>query len=92
MMKRGGTTRGILQAAIRGYQALRAGRPSPCRHIPSCSAYALEALEVHGTRHGSRLALGRLLRCRPGGSHGYDPVPPPLSQVRGADALGGSPA
>lgn len=46
-----------------------------CRHEPSCSAYAEEALRRHGTLRGTRLALSRLARCRPFGSHGYDPVP-----------------
>jgi len=68
-----------LRVTVRGYQALRAGRPSPCRHIPSCSAYAIEALEQHGARRGSWLAVRRLLRCRPGGTWGFDPVPLPGS-------------
>ncbi|MEM8793809.1 MAG: membrane protein insertion efficiency factor YidD [Pseudomonadota bacterium] len=47
-----------------------------CRFQPTCSAYALEALEVHGPFYGSWLAAKRIFRCRPGGGHGYDPVPP----------------
>jgi putative membrane protein insertion efficiency factor len=47
-----------------------------CRFHPSCSAYALESLQVHGAIRGSRLALWRLLRCQPFGTPGYDPVPP----------------
>jgi putative membrane protein insertion efficiency factor len=62
---------------IRGYQQLRAGRPSPCRFTPSCSAYALEAVEVHGAARGSWLAVRRLSRCRPLGGYGVDPVPSP---------------
>lgn len=62
---------------IHGYQAARAGRPSPCRFVPSCSAYAADAISTHGAGRGSWLALRRLGRCRPFGSHGYDPVPPP---------------
>ena len=46
-----------------------------CRYHPTCSAYALEALERHGAIRGSRLALRRILSCRPGGGSGYDPVP-----------------
>ena len=46
-----------------------------CRHIPSCSEYTIEALRSHGLIKGLYLSLKRLLSCRPGGSHGYDPVP-----------------
>ena len=48
---------------------------SNCRFQPTCSAYALEALERHGAIRGSWLGLRRVLRCRPGGGSGYDPVP-----------------
>ncbi|HEY3941526.1 MAG TPA: membrane protein insertion efficiency factor YidD [Acidimicrobiales bacterium] len=57
------------------YQAAHAGRPSPCRYWPSCSVYAAEAIERHGLWHGSLLAARRLIRCRPLGPHGVDPVP-----------------
>ena len=54
--------------------------PNVCRFTPSCSTYALEALDVHGPWRGAGLALHRLLRCHPftwlGGSSGFDPVPP----------------
>jgi len=46
-----------------------------CRHWPTCSHYAEEAIRTHGLRRGWRMALGRIVRCRPGGSYGYDPVP-----------------
>ena len=46
-----------------------------CRFQPTCSAYALEALEKHGAFRGSWLALRRILRCHPWGGEGYDPVP-----------------
>ena len=50
--------------------------PTSCRHVPSCSQYAIEALKVHGIFRGTYLAANRILRCHPWGSHGYDPVPP----------------
>ncbi len=46
-----------------------------CRYYPSCSAYALRAVGVHGAFTGSRLAAQRLLRCHPWSAGGYDPVP-----------------
>jgi uncharacterized protein len=46
-----------------------------CRHVPSCSQYMLDALKIHGPFRGLLLGTGRILRCRPGGTHGYDPVP-----------------
>ena len=49
-------------------------RPS-CRHVPSCSQYALDALKIYGPLKGPLMAIERILRCRPGGTHGYDPVP-----------------
>jgi putative membrane protein insertion efficiency factor len=64
-----------LHAAVRGYRKVTAGRPSPCRFDPSCSTYALEALEKHGAARGSWLTLRRLLRCHPWGGMGWDPVP-----------------
>lgn len=66
-----------LRWIILTYQQLRAGRPSPCRYQPTCSSYALEAVEVHGARRGSWLAVRRLCRCHPWGGHGWDPVPLP---------------
>ncbi len=61
--------------AVRGYQYVSAGRPSPCRYDPTCSSYALEALEKHGFFRGLWLTARRLGRCHPWGGHGWDPVP-----------------
>ena len=57
------------------YRAVRLGRPSPCRFYPSCSAYAVEAIELHGAVRGLGYTARRLLRCRPGGAAGIDLVP-----------------
>ena len=46
-----------------------------CRHLPTCSDYAREAIEKNGAWKGGWLALSRLSRCLPWGSHGFDPVP-----------------
>ena len=69
---------------INAYQRALEGRPSPCRFTPSCSSYAKQALDTHGTRRGLWLALRRILRCRPFGPSGWDPVPLP----RGASSRG----
>jgi uncharacterized protein len=49
--------------------------PSCCRYIPTCSEYGLQAVKRYGLIKGSLLAAKRILRCRPGGGVGYDPVP-----------------
>ncbi|WP_114390987.1 membrane protein insertion efficiency factor YidD [Notoacmeibacter marinus] len=46
-----------------------------CRHQPTCSEYAYEAIARHGLFRGGWLGVRRVLKCRPGGTHGYDPVP-----------------
>lgn len=61
---------------IRFYQqCLSPVLPSFCRYYPSCSQYACEAVERWGPGRGLHLALRRVLRCRPWGGIGYDPVP-----------------
>ncbi|MCQ2067615.1 MAG: membrane protein insertion efficiency factor YidD [Bacteroidaceae bacterium] len=49
--------------------------PPSCRFTPTCSEYAIEAITKHGPFKGTWLAIRRVLRCRPGGGSGYDPVP-----------------
>lgn len=70
----------VLLALIRFYRThISPATPPSCRFIPTCSTYALEAIEVHGALRGSWLALRRLLRCHPfhrDRSFVYDPVPP----------------
>ncbi len=67
----------VLRRLVRTYQGLSAGRPPRCRFHPSCSAYAIEALELHGAGRGSWLTIKRLARCQPWGGLGCDPVPDP---------------
>ena len=69
--------RGVL-ALIRAYKLLLSPQfAGSCRYVPSCSAYAAEAVARFGVARGSLLALRRLLRCHPLGSSGHDPVPDP---------------
>ncbi|MGQ9847396.1 MAG: membrane protein insertion efficiency factor YidD [Bacteroidales bacterium] len=49
--------------------------PNSCRYYPTCSTYAVEALQKYGPFKGGWLALKRILRCHPWGGSGYDPVP-----------------
>jgi len=58
-----------------------------CRFEPTCSAYAIEALERHGAATGSYLTLHRLARCQPWCKGGHDPVPPPKAQRAAASGL-----
>lgn len=49
--------------------------PPTCRYTPTCSAYMIEALKTHGPFKGTWIGFKRITSCRPGGGHGYDPVP-----------------
>ena len=55
--------------------------PSSCRHIPTCSQYAVEAIKIHGLK-GLWLGVKRLSRCHPWGTEGFDPVPPKIIRVK----------
>ncbi len=65
----------ILLRCVRGYQRVADGRPTPCRYVPTCSNYALDAVEGHGAVRGAVLVVRRLARCHPWGGQGWDPVP-----------------
>ena len=76
------TVREFLVILVRGYRWLVSpaktlvfGPGAACRHVPSCSAYAEEALRSHGVVRGLWLTGRRLARCHPWGGHGHDPVP-----------------
>lgn len=75
----------VLLVGVRAYRSVRAGRLSPCRFEPTCSAYALTALTDHGAVRGAWLVARRLGRCHPLGGHGWDPVPPPPPHARAGD-------
>ena len=68
--------RRLLMALVRGYRLLLSPwLGSACRFEPTCSAYALQALERHGAAWGSYLTAARLVRCQPWCAGGHDPVP-----------------
>jgi putative membrane protein insertion efficiency factor len=70
--------RRLLTFPIRLYRRfLSPLKPPTCRFHPTCSQYAIEAIEVHGPLRGTALAVWRILRCQPLCKGGYDPVPPP---------------
>jgi len=67
----------MLLAAVKGYRlAIRPLLGPHCRFHPSCSEYAVQALQRHGAGRGTWLALKRISRCHPMNPGGYDPVPP----------------
>ena len=67
----------ILLGIIRFYQKYLSGAKgySSCKYYPTCSRYAIEAIEKYGAFMGGRLAAWRILRCNPFSKGGYDPVP-----------------
>ena len=73
----------ILLACIKFYQrAISPFFPARCRYIPTCSQYAVEAIERFGPWKGSWLAFKRLMRCHPFSKHDrFDPVPPQNSPI-----------
>lgn len=79
----------LVLAAVRAYQRwISPLRPPVCRFTPSCSAYAVEAIERHGALRGGWLAARRLLRCGPWHSGGHDPVPAAVGHRGGAATIG----
>jgi uncharacterized protein len=81
----------ILVLAVRLYRCTLSpaltflfGPLSQCRFTPTCSAYALEAIQTHGALKGGWLAIRRIGRCHPWGDSGLDPVPDRRLEVRGA--------
>jgi uncharacterized protein len=66
----------LIKAPVHTYRwTLKPLVGAECRHLPTCSQYALEAIDRNGAWRGSWLALSRVCRCHPWGSHGFDPVP-----------------
>ena len=77
--------RAALIGIIRFYRlAVSPWLPASCRYVPTCSAYAEEAVETHGGWRGGWMALRRIGRCHPWGGHGYDPVRPSTEGGSGA--------
>ena len=60
---------------IRIYQKIPGDWHNKCRYTPTCSNYAIEAIDTYGVFRGVYLSIKRILRCNPWGGYGYDPVP-----------------
>ena len=65
----------VLIFLIKIYQKIPGEFHNKCRHIPTCSNYALEAINIHGSIKGTLLSIKRIIKCNPWGTYGYDPVP-----------------
>lgn len=64
----------ILIGFIKLYQKIPGPWHQSCRHVPTCSNYAIEAIETYGSLKGGKMAIFRILKCNPWGTYGYDPV------------------
>jgi putative membrane protein insertion efficiency factor len=86
----GAPARAALLGLLRGYRRLVSpGFGQRCRFHPSCSAYAVDAVRIHGAVKGVLLATWRVLRCSPLSAGGPDPVPPRRRWAAGPEADGG---
>jgi len=65
----------VMIKMIKVYQSIPFQSHGSCKYVPSCSNYAIEALETYGFIKGSYLMIKRILRCNPWSKGGYDPVP-----------------
>ena len=65
----------ILIHTIKCYQKIPGNFHNYCRHIPTCSNYAIEAISTYGSLKGSYLSIKRIIKCNPIGTYGYDPIP-----------------
>lgn len=81
----------LLRGLVRAYQlTLSSVLGRQCRFLPTCSHYAIEAIERHGAVRGGWLALRRFLRCHPFATAGYDPVPSLRPERPASPAPGGT--
>lgn len=72
----------ILISLIKLYQKIPGPWHNMCRHIPTCSNYAIEAISEYGCIKGLFLGIKRVLKCNPWGTSGYDPVPKKEKKVK----------
>jgi len=80
----------VLMLFVTGYRRfLSPLLPPTCRFTPTCSAYALRALQTHGALRGSWLSIRRIARCHPFHPGGHDPVPPPKGTVEQPESFTG---